>query len=340
MIVSGCFPLFLRRILMSSIYDWSLQAADNANADNSINWAEGQPPSSVNNSARTMMQRLREFLADIGGNIAAGGTSALVTVTSNSPVRSYSGGLIIRFRATLANSAGAALSLNNLAAKPILKAGLNAAVPLEGGEMQPGGVYECVYNAAIAAGGAWFLLSPAFIPPAPPSVPAGFVAPFCGASAPTGWLKCNGSFIARADYADLYQAIGDRFGRDDKGLAFRLPDLRGEFIRGWVDDRTDIAMQNGRALGAWERAMLESHRHSGATDWGGGHSHQYLLPINTRANGGNSVDSRTRNNSVETTGGDGCHSHHFETDWGVNDNNRLGGETRPQNVALLYCIKY
>jgi len=324
---------------MSSIYDWSLQAADNANADSAINWAEGQPPGSINNSARAMMQRLREFLADIGGNIVAGGTAALITVTTHSPVRCYVNGLIIRFRATLANSAGAALSLNNLAARPVLKAGLDAAIALEGGEMQPGGVYECVYNAASGAGGAWFLLSPVFAPP-PPPVPAGFVAPFCGVSAPIGWLKCNGAFVARADYAALYKAIGNRFGGDDKALAFKLPDLRGEFIRGWADDRGDIAGQNGRALGGWERAMLESHRHGGATDWGGGHSHQYLLPTYTRANGGNSVDSRTRNHTTETAMGDGAHSHHFVTDWGLNDNDRLGGETRPQNVALLYCIKY
>ncbi|WP_315957486.1 hypothetical protein, partial [Bacillus sp. IG2] len=44
---------------MSSIYDWSLQAANNANSDDNINWAEGQPPSSVNNSARAMMQRIK-----------------------------------------------------------------------------------------------------------------------------------------------------------------------------------------------------------------------------------------------------------------------------------------
>ncbi|EYS91668.1 hypothetical protein X471_00745 [Bartonella bacilliformis str. Heidi Mejia] len=54
---------------MSSIYDWSLQAPENANADEIINWAEGQPPSSVNDSARAMMQRIREYVSDHGGAI-------------------------------------------------------------------------------------------------------------------------------------------------------------------------------------------------------------------------------------------------------------------------------
>jgi hypothetical protein len=44
---------------MSSIYDWSTSSASNANADGDINWAEGQAPSTVNNSARVMMQRIK-----------------------------------------------------------------------------------------------------------------------------------------------------------------------------------------------------------------------------------------------------------------------------------------
>ncbi|ABM45631.1 hypothetical protein H704_00208 [Bartonella bacilliformis Peru38] len=57
---------------MSSIYDWSLQAPKNANADEIINWAEGQPPSSVNDSACAVMQRIREYLPDHGGSIEFG----------------------------------------------------------------------------------------------------------------------------------------------------------------------------------------------------------------------------------------------------------------------------
>lgn len=54
---------------MSSIYDWSIIASENAYVDESINWAEGQPPSSVNDSARAMMQRIKEYLLDNGGGI-------------------------------------------------------------------------------------------------------------------------------------------------------------------------------------------------------------------------------------------------------------------------------
>ncbi len=54
---------------MSSIYDWSIIASENAYADESINWSEGQPPSTVNDSARAMMQRIKEYLLDNGGGI-------------------------------------------------------------------------------------------------------------------------------------------------------------------------------------------------------------------------------------------------------------------------------
>ncbi|SPU27737.1 Uncharacterised protein [Candidatus Bartonella washoeensis] len=54
---------------MSTIYDWSLRASENTHADDLVDWSEGQLPSTVNNSARGMMQRVREYLADTGGAI-------------------------------------------------------------------------------------------------------------------------------------------------------------------------------------------------------------------------------------------------------------------------------
>lgn len=326
---------------MSSIYDWSPIAADNANADDGINWAEGQPPSSVNNSARAMMARLREFLADISGSLQATGTAELLNIAGNAAVKSYCSGIMLRFRVSMANAAKANLSLNALPPKPILKQGNAGAVALEGGEMQPNAVYECVYNTALGSGGAWFLLAPCRIPPPPPApvqVPAGFVAPFCGEKAPQGWLKCNGDYMRCDQYKDLYAAIGGRFGSDGGGARFRLPDLRGEFIRGWADDRSDIDLQRGRSLGSGERCMTENHRHRGTTDTGGQHNHE--LPFYRGSADGGGGGRGFAGNGGLWTRDSGSHNHGFITDWGVNDNNRLGGETRPQNVALLYCIKY
>ena len=64
-------------------YNWSRTAASNATADSTVNWAEGQSPSSVNDSARAMMASTAAFRDDIAGAIATGGTSTAYTVSSN-----------------------------------------------------------------------------------------------------------------------------------------------------------------------------------------------------------------------------------------------------------------
>jgi hypothetical protein len=59
-----------------SFWKWSRTAANNATADGSINWAEGQAPSTVNDSARAMMAAASKYRDDVGGAIATAGTFA------------------------------------------------------------------------------------------------------------------------------------------------------------------------------------------------------------------------------------------------------------------------
>ena len=66
-------------------------------------------------------------------------------------------------------------------------------------------------------------------------VPAGVILAFGGATAPTGWLLCNGAAISRVTYLDLFNAIGTAHGYGDNIAVtgtFNLPDYRGRFIRG------------------------------------------------------------------------------------------------------------
>jgi hypothetical protein len=79
---------------------------------------------------------------------------------------------------------------------------------------------------------------------APP--PPGSVAWYAANSAPTGYLKANGANVNRTTYADLFTAIGTTFGVGDGSTTFTLPDLRGEFLRGWDDGR---GIDSGRAFG-------------------------------------------------------------------------------------------
>lgn len=68
--------------MATGIHVWSQTAANNATADSSINFAEGQAPSSVNDSNRAVMTRLADFYKDLGG-LATGGSSTAFTVTTN-----------------------------------------------------------------------------------------------------------------------------------------------------------------------------------------------------------------------------------------------------------------
>lgn len=67
------------------------------------------------------------------------------------------------------------------------------------------------------------------------TLPVGVPIPWPLTAAPAGWLKCNGASFSAAQYPQLAQA--------HPGL--KLPDLRGEFIRGWDDGR---GVDSGRAL--------------------------------------------------------------------------------------------
>ena len=69
------------------------------------------------------------------------------------------------------------------------------------------------------------------------AVPAGTIIIVAKNTAPTGYLKANGALISRTTYATLFAAIGATFGVGDGSTTFALPDLRGEFIRGWDDGR-------------------------------------------------------------------------------------------------------
>ena len=80
-------------------------------------------------------------------------------------------------------------------------------------------------------------------------VPAGTVIHVAMSNAPEGYLAANGSAVSRQTYARLFAAIGTTFGGGDGSTTFNLPDLRGEFIRGWDSGR---GVDSGRQIGSWQ----------------------------------------------------------------------------------------
>lgn len=146
---------------MSSMYDWSLIAANNASSDSSINWTEGQLPGTVNGSAKAMMTRDAELLGDIGGALTAGGTADALTVTANSAFTAYANGLILALRIATDNTGAATLNVNGIGAKSIRKMVAAGESALTGAELQATGIYLLMYSTALnAASGGWLLLNP------------------------------------------------------------------------------------------------------------------------------------------------------------------------------------
>lgn len=142
------------------------------------------------------------------------------------------------------------------------------------------------------------------------SSPAGMIAHFARSTAPTGWLKANGAAVSRTTYAALFSAIGTTFGAGDGVNTFNLPDLRGEFVRGWDDGR---GVDSGRAIGAWQSDDFKSHTHNlRATN--------YQISIDDIPGRVLRPDFNLSSESLVGAVG--------------------GSETRPRNVALLACIKY
>ncbi|QIN96920.1 tail collar domain containing protein [Synechococcus phage S-H34] len=154
--------------------------------------------------------------------------------------------------------------------------------------------------------------------------PPGTVITFAGSTAPTGYLACSGQQVDRVTYADLFAAVGTVFGVGDGTTTFNLPDLRGEFVRGWDNGR---GIDSGRAFGSTQNSANLAHSHT-ITD--PGHQHNATLTDDTR----NVADGGVTGGNVPTTA---------VTDnavTGITVDSDGGTEARPRNIALLYCIKF
>lgn len=150
---------------MASIYDWSLTAANNASSDSDITWAEGQAPSTVNNSARAMMERVAELVGDLGGALVATGTANGILITANSDFTTYADGRLIAFKATSDNTGAVTLNVNGVGAKHIRKMDSVGDMALSAGDIQATGIYLVRYNSSLNSGaGAWQLVN---VPSAP-----------------------------------------------------------------------------------------------------------------------------------------------------------------------------
>jgi phage-related tail fiber protein len=150
--------------------------------------------------------------------------------------------------------------------------------------------------------------------------PAGSVVFVGQGSAPTGFLKANGAVVSQTTYAALFAAYGTAFNTGGEGAGnFRLPDLRGEFVRGWDDSR---GIDTSRVLGSLQLDALQGHWHELRADGTGAGSGGGYMGLQS---GGSSLMAQ----AVKALVSDG-----------TNGTPRIAAESRPRNVAFLACVKY
>lgn len=114
--------------------------------------------------------------------------------------------------------------------------------------------------------------------------PTGLVAPFAGATAPTGWLLCYGQQVGRSGstgYPNLFAVIGTTYGVGDGSTTFNLPDLRGRAAIGLDNLGGSAASRVAAATALAQAAGTETHHHQGPSHThGGGTLESQLFSLN------------------------------------------------------------
>ncbi|MCO8313257.1 phage tail-collar fiber domain-containing protein [Pseudomonas mandelii] len=147
------------------------------------------------------------------------------------------------------------------------------------------------------------------------ALPVGSMVAFPLNKIPPGFLEIDGSVKSIAVYPDLAAFLGIAFNKGDEGAGnFRLPESRGEFLRGWDHGR---GVDAGRTIGSWQADDNKAHSHTVTRmqAFGG-------------ASGSNPGAVVVDNGNTPVT-----------LNFGTGFNSSGGTEARPRNMAVMWCIK-
>lgn len=161
--------------------------------------------------------------------------------------------------------------------------------------------------------------------------PTGSVVAMATRVVPIGYLECNGNTVSRTTYSKLFSVIGTTFGIGDGSTTFNLPDLRGEFIRGFDSGRGADA---SRSFGSTQGDAIRNLKGTVVSD--SDPVHAFLGDVIT-ANGNFAVTGvgSKRGIASEADSRFGASSLVFDASLTVPTAN----ENRPRNIALTYIIK-
>ena len=165
-------------------------------------------------------------------------------------------------------------------------------------------------------------------------VPSGAVFCIAVASVPSGYLECNGQSVSRTTFAALFAIIGTQYGASNSST-FKVPDLRGEFIRGFDNGR---GVDSGRSVASSQSDQNKQHNHSASSSSSvsdPGHTHTANYGQGNLVSSGGAFglrDSGTANRINSNNTG-------ISVSTSTSIGNDGGNETRPRNIAMMYVIK-
>lgn len=274
---------------IAAYWQWSKTPATNATADQTINWAEGMSPSSVNDSARAMMARMAEQRDDISGLLATAGGPTAFTVTTNqglqTPLPVDGQSISVTMNAT--NGANATLAVDGGTALPIQS---SAGVAVPDSTMIAGSPYKLKYSSANSA---WMLFN---FYSSPTTVPLGGLIAYTLTTTPnSNFVFAAGQCLSTTTYSVYWVALGSPAPGTCAAGQFRIIDTSGNVVAG-LDTMpgfsaanrltsvstgcgtvmTTVGTQcaNGRQNHTNTIAEMPSHYHT-ASIYDPGHSHTY-----------------------------------------------------------------
>lgn len=179
-------------------------------------------------------------------------------------------------------------------------------------------------------------------------LPVGTILIYSSENVPAGFMPCDGRELSKSRYPELYALIGGTWG--ESSTSFYLPDLQGQFIRGW-DKEGDEDPE--RMFGSFQDDAFQGHSHNvDSCSENGRHFHYvgYTKSVISEANTffSNCEYKYICNYDYEYKTGnmnsdkDGNHKHEITIGLPIDSTFqkvRMSTETRPKNIALMFCIK-
>jgi microcystin-dependent protein len=204
------------------VVTWSKTAASNDVADTSINWQEGQAPSSVNDSARAMMAAAAKWRDDIAGTVlVTGGVGTAYTLATNQIFAANNNGNTIQFTPNVTNTGAVTLAADGLTALPLR---FLTGVDLPSGVLISGSLYQATLRSS-----EWLLHASPLAQPF--LIPLGGIIDYTGTTAPnSNFILPQGQAINRVTYATYFSLVGTTYGAGDGSTTFNAPDLVGRVV--------------------------------------------------------------------------------------------------------------